>query len=216
MTRTTHTLPSVGAACRVGRLSAPHVADLGLFESVCNNAVERTMGAFRELLSEAPQAMTFMCIAGLVRMAGAVEVVVAGEPDEEDACAFVGAVYRHLVPNCVTLLASDKARSGWLGQHNPAVAGASRINNAVTAYVCRYGGGDSSRRVRAAGLLVDMACPLLPCTPRGIQQLCVRPPDDGPRRSRRAAAGAERPRRPGARATPPAAVGRRERRTECV
>src|SRR5216683_1059324 len=97
---------------------------------------QKTLSAFAARLQSDPEAMRALASALDFRLAQKKQVLIAGDPTSQDTRELLRQVYTRLLPNKVLLLADGGAGQQQLARWLPFVAGAHRMKDRATAYVC--------------------------------------------------------------------------------
>jgi uncharacterized protein YyaL (SSP411 family) len=99
-------------------------------------AAERALRWFAPFLAAAPEAAPQMLSALSLSATPPRQIVVLGDRDAEDTCAFLRAIHAGFQPNKALLLVDGDAARRFLSAGWPAIAAMQRVNGAATAYLC--------------------------------------------------------------------------------
>jgi uncharacterized protein YyaL (SSP411 family) len=97
---------------------------------------QKTLSAFASRLQSTPDAVPALVSALDFRLAKTKQVLIAGDPASQDTRELLRQVNTRFLPNKILLLADGGARQQQLAHWLPFVAGAHRMKNHATAYVC--------------------------------------------------------------------------------
>jgi uncharacterized protein YyaL (SSP411 family) len=96
----------------------------------------KTLSAFTARLQSAPEAVPALASAFDFRLAQTKQVLIAGDPTSGDTRELLRQVNTRFLPNKILLLADGGAGQQQLARWLPFVAGAHRMKDRATAYVC--------------------------------------------------------------------------------
>ena len=99
-------------------------------------AAEKALRWFAPFLAAAPEAAPQMLSALSLSATPPRQIVVLGDRDAEDTCAFLRAIHAGFQPNKALLLVDGDAARRFLSAGWPAIAAMQRVNGAATAYLC--------------------------------------------------------------------------------
>jgi uncharacterized protein YyaL (SSP411 family) len=97
---------------------------------------QKTLSAFASRLQSTPDAVPALVSALDFRLAKTKQVLIAGDPTSRDTRELLRQVNSRFLPNKILLLADGGAGQQQLAQWLPFVAGAHRMKDRATAYVC--------------------------------------------------------------------------------
>jgi len=97
---------------------------------------QKTLSAFAARLQSTPEAVPALSSALDFRLAQTKQVLIAGDPTSQDTRELLRQVNTRFLPNKILLLADGGAGQQQLARWLPFVAGAHRIKDRATAYVC--------------------------------------------------------------------------------
>jgi len=97
---------------------------------------QKTISAFASRLQSDPEAVPALASALDFRLAPQKQILIAGDPKSQDTRELLRQVNSRFLPNKILLLADGAAGQQQLARWLPFVAGARRIKDRATAYVC--------------------------------------------------------------------------------
>ncbi len=97
---------------------------------------QKTISAFAARLQSNPEAVTALASALDFQLAQTKQILIAGDPVSQDTRELLRLVNARFLPNKILLLADGGTGQQQLARWLPFVAGAHRIRNRATAYVC--------------------------------------------------------------------------------
>jgi uncharacterized protein YyaL (SSP411 family) len=97
---------------------------------------QRTISAFAARLQSNPEAVPALASAFDFRLAQTKQILIAGDPISQDTRELLAQVNARFLPNKILLLADGAAGQQQLARWLPFVAGAHRMKDHATAYVC--------------------------------------------------------------------------------
>ncbi len=100
------------------------------------NAAQKTLSAFAAPLQSTPEAVPAMSSALDFRLAQTKQILIAGDPRSHDTRELLRQVNTRFLPNKILLLADGGPGQQQLARWLPFVAGAHRMKDRATAYVC--------------------------------------------------------------------------------
>ena len=96
----------------------------------------KTLSAFAARLQSDPEAVPALASALDFRLAQTKQILIAGAPTSQDTRELLREVNTRFLPNKILLLADGGASQQQLARWLPFVAGARRMKDRATAYVC--------------------------------------------------------------------------------
>jgi len=96
----------------------------------------RTLEAFRDRWSQAPQAMPQLLCALELALETPRHVVLAGDPQQEDFRALAAVVHEGIGPRRILLAATGGEDQAWLARRAPWLADMTPRDGRATAYLC--------------------------------------------------------------------------------
>lgn len=104
--------------------------------SCWRDRAHKTLSAFAARLQSDPEAVPALASALDFRLAQTKQILIAGAPTSQDTRELLRAVNSRFLPNKILLLADGGAGQQQLARWLPFVAGAGRMQDRATAYVC--------------------------------------------------------------------------------
>ncbi|MCX6354977.1 MAG: thioredoxin domain-containing protein [Candidatus Aureabacteria bacterium] len=125
--------PSGNSVAALNLLRLGRMTGNGRFEKAASNLMQ----AFSGMVSSHPVAHTQLLIALDFALSPGTEIVIAGDPERDDARAMLQSVRSRFLPRTVVLRTAGGKRDEELGKIAPWIMGMNAISDRATAYVCR-------------------------------------------------------------------------------
>jgi uncharacterized protein len=124
------------AASSVAALNLARLAAM-LNDSQMTERARRTVRAFSRQLGRFPSAMPQLLVAFDFLENGAMQIVIAGAPENEGTRSLLGEMRRHFLPRAVVVELFDNESRNFFGEQNEAVRAMAPVDGKPAAYVCR-------------------------------------------------------------------------------
>jgi len=120
-------------------IAALNLARLGAImnDAELEERARETISAFTKQLSHFPSAMPQMLVAFDFVEKGAMQIVVAGPPENEGTRALLKEIRSHFLPRAVVLLLDESDSREFFSERNAAVRAMKAVDGKPAAYVCR-------------------------------------------------------------------------------